>query len=606
MHMYETESNRKVESADQIPPDVIAAFGSLAGKIVMRTSLPWSEHCTECVWPTCYTTCDLYSPREDGRCRRFVDGMVRIECPRASNGYLLKIRFKQWGKLWTPASLNLHSSTEATQIERQDRRLGNVLYNLPLPNPLRKLAVTKRYSWKKRQAVKGPLSDRRPTAFVFECYNPADKSVDLSLTIRAAGAAQKIPFQALKRVDPGYTLVRIPYGEISGVVDLSLPFNVELIPNGVDKEITLYFGLLDFVQERPQPATSAKPVKCVVWDLDNTLWDGVLVEDGLEGLTLKPGIQAIISELDRRGVIQSVASKNNPDEALGALQHFGLKEMFLYPEISWRPKGEAIARIAANLNIGVDSLLFIDDQEFERKQVETTCGGVRTLDSKRYGALLEMEQLNLPITSESANRRELYKVEQERKEVEAKFKDDYKAFLKYCNIRATVTPLTESNLERVHELTQRTNQMNFSGNRYDRAVLRQILTALHLDTYVLSCEDRYGSYGIVGFGIVDTREPRLTDLMFSCRIQSKRVEHALLRAIISRYLKETGKDFCANYRKTERNHPSGCVFNDLGLVEVGEADGVALLVFPYGRDLADDQIVEMEFVDNLTMAGERA
>jgi FkbH-like protein len=604
--MYETESNRKVESADQIPPDVIAAFGSLAGKIVMRTSLPWSEHCTECVWPTCYTTCDLYSPREDGRCRRFVDGMVRIECPRASNGYLLKIRFKQWGKLWTPASLNLHSSAEAAQIERQDRRLGNVLYNLPLPNPLRKLAVSKRYSWKKRQVVKSPLNGHLPTAFVFECYNPADKSVDLSLTIRTAGAAQKIPFQALKRVDPGYTLVRIPYGEISGVIDLSLPFNVELIPNGVDKEITLYFGLLDFVQERPQPATSAKPVKCVVWDLDNTLWDGVLVEDGLEGLTLKPGIQAIISELDRRGVIQSVASKNNPDEALGALQHFGIQEMFLYPEISWRPKGEAIARIAANLNIGVDSLLFIDDQEFERKQVETTCGGVRTLDSKRYGALLEMEQLNLPITSESANRRELYKVEQERKEVEAKFKDDYKAFLKYCNIRATVTPLTESNLERVHELTQRTNQMNFSGNRYDRAVLRQILTALHLDTYVLSCEDRYGSYGIVGFGIVDTREPRLTDLMFSCRVQSKRVEHALLRAIIARHLKETGKDFCVNYRKTERNYPSGRVFNDLGLIEVGEADGVTLLVFPCGRDLPDDQIVEMELTDNMTMAGERS
>jgi FkbH-like protein len=606
MLMYETESNRKVESIDQISPDAITAFVSLVGKIEMRTLLPWSEHCTECVWPTCYTTCDLYSPREDGRCRRFVDGMVRIECPEASNGYLLKIRFKQWGKLWTPASLSLHSSAEAAQIERKDHRLGAVLYNLPLPNPLKKLAVTKRYSWKKRQAAKGTLNDSLPTAFLCECYNPADKSVDLSFTIRPAGAAPKIPFQALKRVDPGYTLVRIPYGEISGVVDLSRPFNVELIPNGVDKEITLYFGLLDFVQERPQSGASAKPVKCVVWDLDNTLWDGVLVEDGLARLTLKPGIQAIMRELDRRGVLQSVASKNNPLEALGALQRFGLQEMFLYPEISWGPKGEAIARIATNLNIGIDSLLFIDDQEFERKQVEAMCGGVRTLDSKHYGALLEMEQLSLSVTNESANRRELYKVEQERKEVEAKFKDDYKAFLKHCNIHATVTPLTESNLERVHELTQRTNQMNFSGNRYDREVLRQILTAPHLDTYVLSCEDRYGSYGIVGFGIVDTREPRLTDLMFSCRIQSKRVEHALLRAIISRYLKETGKDFCANYRKTERNHPSGCVFNDLGLVEVGEADGVALLVFPYGRDLADDQIVEMEFVDNLTMAGERA
>src|SRR5712692_4173004 len=98
--MYETEINHLVESSSQIPNEVLRSFGSLSGRIAMRSVLPWSEHCTECVWPTCYTTCDLYSPRQDGRCRRFVDGMVRINCPRAINSYLLKIRFKRWGKLW--------------------------------------------------------------------------------------------------------------------------------------------------------------------------------------------------------------------------------------------------------------------------------------------------------------------------------------------------------------------------------------------------------------------------------------------------------------------------------------------------------------------------
>src|SRR4051812_44193282 len=117
--MYESEANIRVEAASQLPPEALAAFGQLRGTITTRTALPWSEHCTECVWPTCYSTCDLYSPREDGRCRRFVDGMVRIECPTAMNQYLLKIRFKRWGKLWTPGNLRLETVRKAAKIEKR-------------------------------------------------------------------------------------------------------------------------------------------------------------------------------------------------------------------------------------------------------------------------------------------------------------------------------------------------------------------------------------------------------------------------------------------------------------------------------------------------------
>jgi FkbH-like protein len=143
----------------------------------------------------------------------------------------------------------------------------------------------------------------------------------------------------------------------------------------------------------------------------------------------------------------------------------------------------------------------------------------------------------------------------------------------------------------VHELTQRTNQMNFSGNRYNRDTLKRILATPHIETYVLSCEDRFGSYGIAGFGIVDSREPRMTDLMFSCRIQSKRIEHAFLGHIIQKYISQKGKDFFANYRKTPRNAPAGKVFTDLGMDEVGAADGITSLVFPAGRRMPDDEVI---------------
>jgi FkbH-like protein len=153
--------------------------------------------------------------------------------------------------------------------------------------------------------------------------------------------------------------------------------------------------------------------------------------------------------------------------------------------------------------------------------------------------------------------------------------------------------MIEENLERVHELTQRTNQMNFSGNRYDRAVLREILSTAHLDTYVLEAEDRFGSYGVVGFCIVDSREPLMTDLMFSCRIQSKRVEHAFLAYLVREYIAKTGRDFRVHYRKTERNAPSGKVFDDIGMTELGTKSGVALLVFPRERPVPDDGVIKI-------------
>jgi FkbH-like protein len=601
--MYETEVNTTIESADQIPAEALASFGQLRGRISSRTVLPWSEHCTECVWPTCYSTCDLYSSREDGRCRRFVDGMVRINCPSAVNRYILKIRFKQWGKLWTPGVLRLQPVDQAERLENRDRWIGNVLYQIPLPAPLKKAAVEKRYGFKKRMAQRKGDSDAAGACFLLECFNPAQQMVSLSLTIRSFQGNNRIPFQKLIDLHPGYNLVRVPSKEISNAINLGAPFNVELIPNEIGQEITLFFGLMDFVQEVAS-ATRQSKVKCVVWDLDRTLWDGILVEDGPEKVRLKPGIIDTIKELDRRGILQSVASKNNHDEVMRLLKEFGIEEFFLYPQVSWRPKSESLDAIARLLNIGIDTLLFIDDSEFELQQVQSVHSKVRVLNANEYSSLLDRSDCQSPVTGESMRRRIMYQVEQSRQQVAASFKDDYRAFLMDCNIHLEIAELSEDNMERVHELTQRTNQMNFSGNRYDRALLREVLQNSHLDTYVLSCKDRFGSYGIIGFGIVDNREPRLTDLMFSCRIQAKRVEHAFLSYILRKYISLTGRNFHADYRKTPRNAPSGQVFADMGMQEVGVSDGVTQLVFSKEHDIFDDGIVTLNVHDTVS-AGDR-
>jgi FkbH-like protein len=594
--MYETEANRQKETSGQIPAQILARFGELKASILHRTVLPWSEHCTECVWPSCYTSCELYSAREDGRCRRFVDGMVRIDCPASVNGYLLKISFKRWAKLWTPGNVRLHSADSALRIEKRDYRIAAALDILPAG--MRTLASSKRYSIKKKLAARPDSASALPCSFIVECYNPQDRAVSLSFTIRSAVTSVTIPYQKLIHLAPGFNRVRIPSTEIAALADLTRPFNVEMVPNGEDAALTLFFGVIDFVHEagvtETAPSAGARPrskVKCVVWDLDNTLWEGILVEDGPAKLALKPGIREVLQALDSRGILLSIASKNHHDEAMALLRQMQIEELFLVPQISWQPKSQSIRTIAERLNIGLDSLLFVDDSVFERQEVAAALPEVRVMDALDYSAVPDREDCLVPVTEESGNRRKLYRVEEERQDRASGFAGDYAAFLRDCEIRINITALDDDNLERVHELTQRTNQMNFSGNRYDRDVLRQVRATPWLDAWVLEVEDRFGSYGIVGFCIVDSREPIVTDLMFSCRIQSKRVEHAVLGWLLRRYIDATGGDVWAAYRRTPRNAPSGRVFEDMGMREVATADGVSRLVFPRDQPVPDDGLI---------------
>ena len=608
--MYETEINSAVESSSAIPPEVLQSFQDLRGSIAARTVLPWSEHCTECVWPTCYTSCDLYSPRLDGRCRRFSEGMVRVDAS-AVNSYILKIRFKRWGKLWTPGNIRLFPAREASRRENRDHRIGSLLQAAPLPSLIKIAAAKKRYGFKKRIAQSGAAKSELPACFVVECYNPANDEVSLSLTMRPEGEGSNIPFQKLIRLASGFNRIRVPVDEILPFLDLHQPFGIELIPNEELHETTLYFGLMEFMTELAHDKSGSpkendqwqaawhrqkKAVKCVVWDLDNTLWDGVLIEDGIDRLRLKPGVREVIETLDQRGILHSIASKNNLDDALQAIRKFGLEEYFLCPQVSWQPKSQAIQAIAQQLNIGIDSLLFVDDSPFEREEVREACPGVRLLDALHYRDLPEKSECQVPVTAESRERRKLYQVEAGRQALAQNFSHDYMAFLRHCEIRLTIRPMSEDNLERVHELTQRTNQMNFSGNRYDREVLREFLSDPGLDTFVLSCQDRFGSYGVIGFSVVDRREPRMIDLMFSCRIQSKRVEHAFLAWLLHKYIAESKADFCANYRKTSRNTPSGKVFSDIGMEEDGlPKDGVLSLRFAKEKSIPDDGVIDVTF-----------
>lgn len=599
--MYEAEVNHSIESIGSLPVGICERFAEFRERIAARTILPWGEHCTECVWPTCYTTCDLYSPRQDGACRQFVDGMVRIDHKEGLSPYLLKIQFKRWGKLWTVGNLRLRPLSQAGKQELFNIAVGAIGRNAPLPATI-KARLMRKVSYLRRQAAeRAKASDERPDWFLLECYNPSQATVALTLTLRNGTQKGARPFQTLISVAPGYTRAQVPFSEISYSIDTLQPFEVEVVPNDCENAV-LYFGLMEFVKERREamptnrPESSTKKWKCIVWDLDNTFWDGILIEDGPGKIRVRQGVLDVIRQTDERGILHSIASKNNYDDAMQVLRSGGLDQYFLHPQIAWQPKSQSLARIAQLLNIGIDAVAFVDDQEFEREEVRAGLPQVTVIDAASYATIPSRPECDVPVTAESKNRRLMYREEEQRQTAFESSNGDYIGFLRSCRMTIEMRPLDEDNLKRVYELAQRTNQMNFSGNRYKEEDLRTIIRTDHLDSYVIDCRDRFGNYGIIGLAIVDTQVPRLLDLMFSCRIQGKRVEHAVLAFLLKRFACAQGRDFYANYRRTSKNSPAGKVFAEIGFERVGEDQGVASLIFRQGRDVPDYNVVQIETI----------
>lgn len=596
--MYEAEVNNAVESIEVLPLDIRRLFAEHRDKVTARTFLPWGEHCTECVWPVCYTTCELYSPRIDGACRQFVDGMVRIDHKEGLSPYLLKIRFKQWGKLWAIGNVHLQPLSRARRIEQFNIAVGAIGRNLPVPHSVKPRVLRKLSYLRTRAAGHAHVTEELPDCFLLECYNPSSCAISLTVIVKLRGQQKIRPFQTVVKILSGYNRARIDFSDISQAIDICQPFEIEIVPDNCN-DLSLYFGLMDFVKERVPtgPVSRSGPehkvIKCIVWDLDNTLWNGILVEDGPEKIRIRQDVLDVIKRTDQRGILHSIASKNSPEEAARILRVYDIDEYFLYPQIGWHPKSQSIARIAQLLNIGTEAVAFVDDQQFEREEVKTALPEVTVIDAAFSAQIPERPECLPPVTAESKRRRLMYREQQRRQTALESFTGDYKAFVRECRMEIRIRPINESNVKRVYELAQRTNQLNFTGHRYPERELIEIMRHRVLETYVVDCSDRFGNYGIVGLAVVDSREPRLVDLMFSCRIQSKRVEHAVLSYLLKRFAGERKQDFYANYRKTATNAPAGQVFDELGFECVADNDGVLSLVFKTGREIPDDHIIRI-------------
>ncbi|AKF95955.1 HAD-IIIC family phosphatase [Brevibacillus laterosporus] len=294
-------------------------------------------------------------------------------------------------------------------------------------------------------------------------------------------------------------------------------------------------------------------IKCVVWDLDNTIWDGVLLES--EEVQLRPNIAEIIKELDSRGILHSIASKNNHDDVMKKLEEFELTEYFLYPEIHWDAKSTSLKNIQKNLNVGMDTILFIDDQQFELDEVKSVHPDVMCMNHTEYTKLLIHPRLQPRfITKDSKFRRQMYLEDIKRNQSEQSFQGPHESFLASLQMKFIISEAKEDDLRRAEELTIRTNQLNSTGITYDYDELNSFRKRDDYKLLVCELTDRYGSYGKIGLALVEITNTtwHVKLLLMSCRVMSRGVGSVLLSYIMQQ-AKEGGKQLLAEFRRTDRN-----------------------------------------------------
>ncbi|MCX4486866.1 HAD-IIIC family phosphatase [Streptomyces anulatus] len=293
--------------------------------------------------------------------------------------------------------------------------------------------------------------------------------------------------------------------------------------------------------------------KCVVWDLDDTLWRGTLSAG--DDVVLEPRVLETIRTLDERGILQSIASKNNHDDAFRKLGELGIAEYFLYPQINWNSKSSSITELQTKLNIGLDTFVFVDDQEFERDEVAFVHPDVETVDAADLLLLPSLPRLSPAHVTEDARRRRLmYQQDEQRDRSELAFQGPRDEFLGSLAMVLTISRAGGDDLLRLEELTHRTSQLNSTGIHYSYDELEKLIPDPDHDLWVCELSDRYGSYGKIGMALVEKSGDRWTIalLLMSCRTVSKGVGTVLLQFLVKEAAARRVRLF-ARFRRTDRN-----------------------------------------------------
>jgi len=315
--------------------------------------------------------------------------------------------------------------------------------------------------------------------------------------------------------------------------------------------------------------------KCIVLDLDNVMWGGIIGEDGAEGIQLgndAPGnaykdFQRTLLSYHNRGVLLAVNSKNNPEDALKAIRehpHMLLREKdFAATRINWQNKVQNMTELAKEINIGLNSMVFIDDNPRERELMKQALPQVQVLDMPSSPFLYRqtLENLNdfniLALTEEDKKRGEMYSARKRREDLRESI-SSVEEFLKSLEMKVVIKHADDYSLPRIARLVNKTNQFNLTTRRYTDAEVRKMKeTKYEFEVYSLQVSDKFGDEGIVGVAII-RKEPTLwtvDSFLLSCRVIGRKVETAFLARIVADAKEQGVSAIIGEYVPTQKNAP---------------------------------------------------
>lgn len=331
-------------------------------------------------------------------------------------------------------------------------------------------------------------------------------------------------------------------------------------------------------------AIVGKNKKCLVLDLDNTLWGGIIGDDGIDNLKIGHEtasgegfyeFQKYILELKARGVILAVCSKNDDEIAKSGFNHpdSALKlDDFAAFYANWEPKHLNIVRIAKEINIGLDSMVFIDDNPVERQIVrdnlpEVTVPEVMGGNPSSYIRALENGKYfeTIAVSKDDLQRNQTYIENKKRYDLEKQF-TSYNDFLKSLNMKAEIKSFNPTYLDRITQLTNKTNQFNLTTRRYTRAEIEAVAKSSEYITLYGRLADRFGDSGLVSIivGHIIKKEVHIDLWLMSCRVLKRNFEAAMFQEFVKQARLRSIDSIIGYYFKTHKNAMVKSMYADFG------------------------------------------
>lgn len=370
---------------------------------------------------------------------------------------------------------------------------------------------------------------------------------------------------------------------------------------------------------------TGKLKKAIIFDCDNTLWKGVIGEDGMEGIDLSAAshhgkfynmVHHMAVFLSKRGVIVGICSKNNEADVMEVFANH--KDMILKEEhvvikkINWQDKATNLREIASELNIGIDSLVFVDDSSFEinliREQLPEVVAIQVPANISEYPELLLKniyKYFNLVLNADDAKKTEMYKQQFQRENSKNAFAsiDDY---LSSLEIELKILKDDTAYIPRISQLTQKTNQFNLTTLRYTEGQVEQFMASETQFVFAMFVKDKFGDSGLTGVCIVkqDETDPKkavIDSLLMSCRILGRKIEYVYINTIID-YLREKGyEQLSAEFIPTKKNAQVESFYDTVGLTPVATANGSKSYSLSL-KDFDNKNVSYIKVVSNLTNA----